>query len=233
MDNGIISKEFYVGRYLYLTRELERLPIVVFNRTGKYNVIALWSIDAVTGKKHRDRRIRESNPDYAMYKEIALKRLHLEDQLKKTVDNWAKDYGGNLADIASGYTIVPDKDNPYNANFWDGLHDNSNSYENDRKIMHNGIMMRSQFEADVANILDELGIDYKYEVGLYFNNGGWYYPDFAMLFPEYNRCSFLETLGGMDNFGYVGHNAKKLNAYFNAGLYPNRDIALISGDLKY
>ena len=233
MNQGIISKEFYIGRYIYLTEQLARLPIAVFNRVCNYNGIAIWTIDKQTGKKVRVKRLTENNPEYSRYSEIALKRAHLEEQLKITLNNWSKDYRGNLTDIAAGYVIVPNTDNVYSSAFWSRLNNNSNSYEQDRKVMHNSIMMRSQFEADVANILEELGIDYKYEVELLFNSKDRYYPDFSLNFPEYNRCGFLEALGGMDNFGYVGHNAKKLNTYFNAGLYPNRDIAFIAGDLNY
>ena len=233
MEHGIISKEFFIGRYIYLTETLDRLPIVVFNRMGKYDGVAIWTIDKATGKKVRGKRLTERNLEYPKYSEIALQRAHLEEQLNITKDNWSKYYGGNLEKVAEGYVIVPNADNVYNSEFWSKLNSNSNSYEQDRKVLHNGIMMRSQFEADVAIILEELGIDYKYEVGVLFNSKDWYYPDFGLHLPEYNRCSFLEALGGMDNFGYVGHNAKKLNAYFNGGLYPNRDIAFIAGDYNY
>ena len=232
MEHGIISKEFFIGRYIYITKMLKDLPEAVFNHEGEIPLIAVWSFDPETGKKHRDRRIRESNPEYAKLKEIALKRLYLEKLLRITLKNWSMEHSGNLGVIASEYTIIPNMDCIYDSTMWMKLKNNSNKFEKERSVMHNGILMRSQFEADVANILEELGIEYKYEVGLTFNSDT-YYPDFAMNFPEYNRCSFLEALGGMDNFGYVGHNAKKLNAYFNSGLYPNRDIAFISGDYNY
>ena len=37
----------------------------------------------------------------------------------------------------------------------------------------------------------------------------------------------------MINYLINAVNAKKINAYFNGGLYPNRDIAFIAGDRNY
>lgn len=229
---AIICKEFYIGKYIYLTTQLEELPEAVFNRMGKYRCIALYTPNPETGKKKRS-RITKKNPEYSKYKAIAIRRLHLKKLLKITIANWEKDYRGDLEDIASHYKIIPNTDCVFNSEFYSRLKNNSNTYENNHKVMHEGIVMRSQFEAETATVLDELGIDYKYEVELRFQSGGRFYPDFGLDFSEYNRCGFLEALGGLDNFQYVSNNAKKFDAYFNAGLYPNRDIAFIAGDKNY
>ena len=52
-------------------------------------------------------------------------------------------------------------------------------------------------------------------------------------FPEFNRCSFLEAIGGMGNLSYVQSNAEKFANYTNNGLYLNRDIIFITGDESY
>lgn len=59
------------------------------------------------------------------------------------------------------------------------------------------------------------------------------YPDLTVNLPEFNRCGFVEAMGGMDNLKYASHNVQKYRAYINAGVYPNRDLAMISADSDY
>ena len=93
--------------------------------------------------------------------------------------------------------------------------------------------MRSQYETEVASILDDLGIEYKYESRLDFGNQRVVYPDMSCNFPEFNRCGFIEVLGAMDSFSYIRKNADKFIKYSNAGIYINRDIVFVPGDYNY
>ncbi len=232
MEQGIISKEFYIGRYIYLKSELEKLPPVSFNHMGGELVIAIVSVDPATGKKRRT-RISEANPQWSLYYDIAVLRTRLTDQLKALKNNWKSDYTDSLETVSSDYYIVPNRDNRFNSSMWKAGRNNENTYEIRNPVKHNSIIMRSIFESDVAELLEGIGIEYKYESGVVIRPDLTLYPDFSLHFPEYNRCSFLEALGGLDSFKYCKNNAWKIQQYFNAGLYPNRDIAFISGDESY
>lgn len=232
MEYGIISKEFYIGRYLYLTAELRRLPKIEFTRIGDYDAVSFLETDTKTGAVKR-RRITASNPQWASYSSVAEKRAKLKEQLVKTKANWKRDYRGNLKDIASSYELTRARDDErYTSGFWESLQEGQNTYPKDRIVPHDCVQMRSLFEADVAEIFDELGLDYKYEVCLTLGNKD-VFPDFAINVPEYNRCIFIEAMGMLSNLGYVNKNAYKLDKYVNGGLYPNRDFAVISGDYDY
>ena len=93
--------------------------------------------------------------------------------------------------------------------------------------------MRSVFETDVAQALEDMGIEYKYEVELNLGEFGKVNPDMALNFPEFNRCGFIEVNGRMDESEYISKTGKILIKYSNAGLYINRDIQFISGDYFY
>ena len=54
MEKGIISKEFYIGRYIYLTTELRKLPNITFTRLDGYAAVSIVETDPVTGKNSKN-----------------------------------------------------------------------------------------------------------------------------------------------------------------------------------
>jgi len=177
-------------------------------------------------------RITEKNSKWSEYRVIVLTRKKLNEQLSKLLASWKEIYSGSLKEKASEYYLKKNTDNYLNSRLWYGFKNDSNTKSKKREVIYNGIIMRSQFEADSALVLDELGIDYKYEVALACGYKT-YYPDISLHLPEYNRCGFLETMGMMESNSYKTHNARKINDYFDLGIYPNRDIAYVSADDKY
>ncbi len=229
MHYGCIGQEFYIGRYLYLSKELERLPNITFGIKNNKPIVRIKRTDPQTSKTTVN-RIGDKNPNWQKYCAITKRREHLQEQLGCLLRNWDEDYGGSLENVASGYMLVlPLVNSNYNCEFWNSLKSNSDTYENKYPIRYKDFIMRSQFEVDVATVLDSLGLDYKYEVKILFGNKE-YYPDMAVNLPEYDRCGFVEAMGGMDSLKYVSHNMEKLNKYINYGLFPNRDIAIIPGE---
>lgn len=230
---AIICKEFYIGRYIYLKNMLDNiLPKATFNKNEGETVIAVVKKDEVTGKEKKS-RVYPKGKEWDKYKEIALKRKHLKDQYKKLMINWNRDYHGSLKLISQEYELHPNKDNVFSSELWESFNSGDCTAEKKRQVTHNGLVMRSLFEAEAAEILDEMGIDYKYDVRIKTVSAGSLYPDFSMNFPEYNRCGFLELLGLLGYAYYVAENADKFGRYVSIGLYPNRDIAFASADGNY
>ena len=231
MEYGLVSREFYIARYIYITNELMRLPKATFIHQGDDEVVSIIGIDAKTGKAIR-RRLTKHNKDWDYYSLIARRRLELKASLKKVMLEWQKDYDGSLEQYSSEYVLRPDTQNPFNSQFFNRLKPDNNSLSKDRKVMLNGTYMRSYFETDVAQLLDDLGIEYKYETSFRIGTEV-VSPDMSLHFPEFNRCGFLEALGGLGNIGYVNKNSRKIANYINAGLYINRDVAFISSNGDY
>ena len=231
MEKGIISKEFYIARYIFLTNEMSRLPKATFCRQGDEVIVSVTLVDPKTGKQSR-RRLTKNNRSWDEYSRIAARRLDIKKSLRKLHSEWQKEYEKPLEYEASHYVLRPDTENPFNSQFFNELKPDNNSASKDRKVMLNGVYMRSYFETDVAQLLDDLDIEYKYEtcfrVGTEVVS-----PDMSLHFPEFNRCGFLEALGGLGNLGYVNKNSRKIANYPNAGLYINRDVAFISSNGDY
>ena len=233
MEYGMIDKEFYVGRFLYLTGRLTELEDARFGGRGDTPAISIYAENPKTGKKESRQRISEKHELWSYYYKIAEEREIINKKLDLLKAAWAEDYGGLLDRTASGYKIIPNFDNPFDSSLWEAFRSNDCSTPNPYPVHYKDYIMRSQFEVDVAKVLDSLGVDYKYEVGMIVGGGKRLYPDMAVNFPEYNRCGFVEAMGGLDNMKYASHNTFKLRDYINAGLYPNRDIAIVSADRGY
>lgn len=231
MNNGSISREFYIGRYIYLTSELAKLPDVRIAQSGDKAVLTVHQRNAITGKVTR-RRLSATKKEWTELHRLALRRQELEKRMKLLLDNWEEDYGGSLSYQASFYEVVPNRTNRFDSSFYARMPEAQNTYPNHYPVPYKGYMMRSQFEVEAARLLDSMGIEYKYEVSLQFGDN-LVYPDLTVNLPEFNRCGFVEAMGGMDNLKYMGHNVQKYRAYINAGVYPNRDLAMISADSDY
>lgn len=232
MNKGCISKEYYVGRYIYLNRVIAELPDARLGSKTNSEVMSVYLTDSETGRRTR-RRISRASPLWDKYYEYALVRERLESQLRNLLTSWSEDYPGALSREASNYKIISSGKNYYDSTMWEAFKSNDCDVPNDYPIMHKSFIMRSQFEVEVAKVLDSLGLDYKYEVKLLIGGGEELYPDMSVNLPEYNRCGFVEALGGLDSLKYTSHNTWKLKSYINSGLYPNRDVALISADKRY
>ena len=106
---------------------------------------------------------------------------------------------------------------------FDSLVPNSNPRPIDRPNPYNGIVFRSKSEREIAEILDEIGIDYKYEPLMRLNDIDMY-PDFVCFIPEIGIGFIIEHFGMIDNVNYVETSIRKFRTYTSLGLVPGIDI---------
>ncbi len=123
---------------------------------------------------------------------------------------------------------------------WNAAKNDQNPREKNGSYFHNGIQMRSRIEVLIAEILDELGLEYKYEPAIRFGDEV-FYPDFLVYIPCLKRCMIIEFFGMIDNEKYAFNAAGKMAVYANSGLIMNRDViglfgtkdAVVSDDIIY
>ena len=224
-------KEFFIGRYIYLKERLDSLPTVTFTHRGNRMEVSYYETDKLTGEIRR-RRFSTKNPDWERWSRIAEERITLKKQLDTLLQDWSKYHKESLKDIASQYRIIRQESNGLDMALWNSMSNNQCSKEIKHPFIYKGITMRSQFETVIASILDDMHLDYKYDVRLDLVKGT-VFPDFAVGLPEYDRCGFLEYLGALKDFSYISDNAEKFENYVSSGLYINRDIVFIPGDKYY
>ena len=227
-----MPKEYLIARYIYLTEQLSALPPVSYGRNRGQPVIEIISNDASGNRKRR--RITAVNHDWKEFAVIADLRRSLNNELTEVINIWSKNNLPSIESESEKYIIRSNTGNPLTSSLWESLNNNECNIVNDYPVSHNGIIMRSQFEVQVAEALEEMHIAYKYEPRLVLDYQGMpEFPDFALNFPEFNRCGFAEVMGALTSIKYVSRNTMKIENYINHGIYPNRDLAIIPGDNAY
>ena len=116
--------------------------------------------------------------------------------------------------------------------WYDSLEDSSCGHENNTKYYYNGRHYRSRSEMDIAVVLDEFGLEFKYDVKVKFN-GMIFTVDFVIYFREFNRCVILEYYGRCAVPSYNEKNITKIRNSLIDGIYIGRDMFILSGDAEY
>lgn len=94
-----------------------------------------------------------------------------------------------------------------------------------------GVLVRSKSEQFIGNILEELGIPYRYEPALRIGNRV-FHPDFVIMTVD-GRKIILEHFGRMDIEEYVSAAIDRLTAYNYHNLIIGRDVFLsFESDIK-
>lgn len=94
-----------------------------------------------------------------------------------------------------------------------GLHKEDRYY-----LTNNHEKVRSKSEKILADLFFRLGIAYKYECPLYFEDQSVLYPDFTFLDPHTNQEIYWEHFGMMDDPNYARNCLRKINTYANQGI---------------
>ena len=224
-------REFFIGRYIYLKERLDKMPAITFTHRNEQTVLTYFVRDKSTGEKKR-RRISEKNSQWDRLMQMAKYRDSLKKQMEDLLTDWHKEYKGSLKDLASNYKLLKPRESRFDTELWNSMRHNQCTKPIKNPFLYKGIKMRSQFETVIASILDEMHLDFKYDVRLDLNKGT-VFADFAIHLPEYDRCGFLEYLGALNDLSYIIDNVEKYDNYISSGLYINRDVLFLPGDKNY
>ena len=116
----------------------------------------------------------------------------------------------------------------YNKQYWDNVRVRADFETKTSGYEYRGMMMDSRGEMIVAQTLDELGLQYKYEPMVVIGDEV-YYPDFIVYLPEFQRCFFIEFMGRLDDDRYINRNKFKMMDYLRIGMVINKDILIFCG----
>ena len=107
--------------------------------------------------------------------------------------------------------------------FFDSLIPCSNPKPILRPNPYKGITFRSKSEREIAEILDELGIEYKYEPAIPVNDYE-IYADFVCFIRELGIGFIIEHCGLMDSNSYIDKTIRSFRDYVSLGLLPSVDV---------
>jgi len=89
-----------------------------------------------------------------------------------------------------------------------------------------GEMVRSKSEHMASNLLNKLGVPYKYEAPVYTKYGT-KYPDFTLLNTITWEEKYVELLGIMGDIEYASNAAKKMREYSKSGIILGYNLLVI------
>lgn len=107
--------------------------------------------------------------------------------------------------------------------FFDSLIPCSNPKPILRPNPYKGITFRSKSEREIAEILDELGIEYKYEPAIPVNDYE-IHADFVCFIRELGIGFIIEHCGLMDSTTYIEKTIRTFRDYLSLGLLPTVDV---------
>ena len=216
-----LCEQYSFLRLLSLKEELSVLPNV------KPGILRGRPIVRCYYKNNRGRltykTYSEENDEGKRYFRIAARRAEIKDEIASIESALGKSLFGKLSrfSVKTGGSIL-------NEELWNTAGNDENPIEKRGSYYHNGIQMRSRTEVLVAEILDELGLQYKYEPAIKFDSEV-FYPDFLVYIEGLKRCLIIEFYGKSDDEGYLYKNVHKMSVYANCGLIMYRDVLGLYG----
>ena len=232
INSKYIPREYLALKINYLKQLLNKMPDVRIADRKRY------------GKTEKRCLIGShnyalNNPKVRRLCEIAINRQEIERLLDHCETEWQEHFSGSVPENIVPRSI-PRTLNPNNPalstlmdkQFFDSLKNDANPYYREfKKVPYNGILYRSQAEAELARFYTENGIPFKYEPEIYLDGMQRpYFPDFVTLIKEINSCKFHEHLGMLSSSDYLRDNKIKVTNYLNAGLLPGHDLFFTYGN---
>lgn len=115
-----------------------------------------------------------------------------------------------------------------NNEYFDEQKENRGKYETDTPTYSDHGALKSKNELMSAELLDRMGIPFKYETELFIGETNkTINPDFLISFFEIDRCIYLEVLGMNDKGDYSVKTATKLYDYSRGKYRPGREVIYI------
>lgn len=218
--------EYYIGTIAYLLKELGKIPVIKAGRHVGLPVIRVYTRMAdgklkVTQTKIDSDKGKELLKIAARRDMLARRAAQLSEELKS---NYHVDYDS----IISQYTISDVCKHRLNTSFWNTLGGSVNTYPKENDYYHKSDQLRSRVESRLVEILDGLGLEYRYEVRIQVGNNP-YDVDIVIHLPQFNCCFMIEYFGSMNSPRRVSESQDKIINYSKAGILSCRDIIFLCG----
>jgi len=161
MDKRIRPKEFFISRFIYYSNLVDELDLVyVYVHDG------VEIVDITDKRTKKRRRITSKNKNYEKYRDQALLRKTLRQRIRQMVTDYKEEWHGSLAEEASHYVIKPNTDIRFDTRLFNSFTNNQDGVTEYHKFEYKGIPMRSEFEKDIASVIDRLEISFKYDANV-------------------------------------------------------------------
>ena len=228
MNQIMIPLKVHAVKLEYRRLLLEKMPHGCFRlRRGKRTVVINYDPD--------DPKISSKTPKFFSaatkrgkeYAVVITKYLKVKAEYDNLLDLWNSTYC--FAPPRVRFPVVNQHSfHEMNNEYFDEQKENLGKYESDTPTYSDHGAMKSKNELMSAELLDHMGIPFKYETELYIGEANKKLnPDFLLSFYEIDRCFYLEVLGMNDKGDYSVKTATKIYDY-SKGIYrPGREVIYV------
>ena len=215
--------EFYLLHKDYLAQTLKNMPVVKSGIHREQQVLRVYY-----DNRHRYKEFTGKSSQWGSVQRTFLQREKISNMIEQTKNTLSRFPIRNRLYNCS----IINTSNKYDSKYFDSLKDSSCTVENQTEYYYNGRNYRSRSEMIIAIVLDELGLEFKYDVKIMIN-GELVTTDFVIVFREFNRCVLIEYFGRSDDPKKNHRNSLKIETYHNSGIYIGRDLFILSGNINY
>ena len=186
------------------------------HQVKNHSYISYSYLDPSTGKRHEH---IDSSPNGKHLEQLYRERLTIKAELERWQIIWDSTFATPIPylDISS---LRITKKSIITKDFFDSLISSSNPKPIARPNPYKGIVFRSKSEREIAEILDELAIEYKYEPRIPVNDYE-IYADFVCFIRELGIGFIIEHCGLMDSPAYVDKTIRTFRDYIGLGFLPS------------
>ena len=213
-----LPKNYLIARYIYLTEKLSELPAVSVGRHKGSPVFRVRTGD-------RSRIFKEGSANGIKVRNL----YELRGRVTAIIEEIRKSFSEDIGKISSGFCIRPYEDTKLGREFYRSAVPDATTFEKKSRYVLNGINYRSRVEFMIAQVLTDMGLEFKYECDIPCG-GTTHNADFLVYLPEFGRCFMIEYLGRLDDEGYVYRNSVKIRDYLSSGYYIGTDLLILCGN---
>ena len=162
-----------------------------------------------------------------MYSDLINESLSIKAEYDSLLQSWNSIY--NFAPPRIKFPIKQFADpHEMNNDYFLRQRDCLGKYTPDKPTVSDNGKLKSKNEQIAADLLNHMGIPFKYETALYLPSiEEMLNPDFLINFYEIDKCVYVEILGMSEKIDYTIRTAKKLKGFSYDYYRPGREVIYI------
>ena len=222
-NRAMINKTHHELLISYYKDRYSRLPHGSFGTHNGRPVIYVTydpSNPQITPKNKRC--LSHNSKDGKLYFNLISESIQIKEKILELTDNWNINYKDNPRDIP--FPLKRRAASPLTQDIYDNAVEFQNTYPFKRVIEYKGMRLRSKNELILCQTLDNMGYEYKVEIGLSGGRFSTLFPDATIIIKELQKPVSIELDGAADDEDYYMKAENRKHAYIKSGFIEQKDI---------
>ena len=228
MNSIVFPMKVHAVKLEYRRLKLEKMVKGYFRTVkGKQYVFVTYDVDFPKYNARHPRILLVTTKLGAKYSEKVLSYLKIKQEYDELLISRNKRYCIKPPKVKFPIRQFADPHSMDN-NFYNRQEGCCGKYKPDNPTVSKHGELKSKNEQMGADLLEQMGIPFKYETSVYLKDiDEVINPDYLLDFFEIDRCAYLEILGMNDKGTYSVSTATKINGFSLGNYRPSREIIYI------